>query len=163
MSEKVFKTKNVIARVLTDNNLGDILHLSRLIHNWEVIIGGPLAKKTKPKTLHYKELVIQVLEPAYAQHLKYYIPQILEIIATKDVCGEGVVNRIRFETGQFQPLPEPTAKIESKAVKRGLTKDNALKEAEERTIQIKDPRLQRALSRAMAQSLRNQETKDKTE
>ncbi len=161
MSEKVFQSKDVIARVLTDNNLGDILHLSRLIHNWEVIIGGPLAKKTKPKTLHYKELVIQVTEPAYAQHLKYYIPQILEIIATKDVCGEGVVSRIRFETGQFSPLPEPTPPVEPTPVKRGITKDQALKEAEEKTVQIKDTRLQRALSRAMAQSLRNQKKNPK--
>ena len=146
---------------LNELDLEEVIHIARLIGNWSEIIGKPLDKKTRPLRITKGTLTILTQEPAYAQHLKYYESTIIELLATDAVLGEGIVKKIKFKVGEFQPLPETPQPQPPAPKKRGREKDQALNEAEAKTSHIKDGRLKKAFSRAMAQAARNREKRDK--
>ena len=154
MSEGCHSADQVVAKVLVNNDLEDLLHFSKIRGNWAEIVGEPLAKKTRPLKLEKGTLFVLTGDAAYRQHLSYYIQTLLDLIASEAICGPGVVRRIRFEVGEFTPMESPAPKAEPPP-KRGLPpKDEAQETAESTAKKIQDPRIKKAFAKLMANKLR---------
>lgn len=94
------KLEKTVEDVLTENNLQSVLYFSRIQKHWEIIVGKPLAAKTSPVQLLKKKLIVNVADAAYSHHLKYFERQILDLIASPEICGEGVVKKVSFKVGK---------------------------------------------------------------
>ncbi len=106
------KLEKTVEDVLTENNLQSVLYFSKIQKYWEIIVGKPLAAKTSPIQLHKKKLIVHVADAAYSHHLKYFERQILDLIASPEICGEGVVKKVSFRVGKttIASSPKPPQK-----------------------------------------------------
>lgn len=143
------KVEKVVEKVLKENNLQDLLYFSRILNNWEVIVGVPLAKKAIPLKLAKRTLHVGVVDSAYSHHLRFYESNIIELIASPEICGEGAVRKIVFKTTQKQ-INSPSAAAADVPPKV----ENQLSESEKERVddtagQIQDRQLQKIFSRYM--------------
>ncbi len=148
-----FKAEKVIEKVLKQNNLQEVLYYTKILKHWEVIIGKPLSKKAVPMKLQKKVLYIGVIDSAYSHHLRFYEPNIIELIASPEICGDGAVKKIVFRTTRKKVNPEnlPTPVLQPDNQNTLSVADNL--RAEETSLQIKDQRLKKIFSRYMAKTI----------
>ena len=146
---RFFKVEKVIENVLKQNNLQDVLYFSRILNNWKVIIGEPLSKKAFPLKLEKKVLFIGVEDSAYSHHLKYFETNILELIASPEICGDGAVRKVRFRTVEIKnkATSVPVAQPSRKTGQPVNESDRA--RVDETATQITDRRLQKMFARYM--------------
>jgi len=148
-----FKAEKVIEKVLKQNNLSEVLYYTKILKHWEVIIGKPLAKKAVPMKLKKKVLTIGVIDSAYSHHLRFYEPNILELIASPEICGDGAVKKIVFRiTRKKANSDNPPMPLLLTGKQNPLNKADSLR-AEETSLQIKDQRLKKIFSRYMAKTI----------
>jgi hypothetical protein len=143
------KLEKAVEEVLVENNLQAVLYFSKIHKHWEIIVGKPLAQKTFPVQLQSKKLVVMVEDAAYSHHLKYFERQILDLIASPEICGEGVVKSVEFRVGKqskhqgLQPKQTEPAEVEGKITE---IKQEALDTAES----IADRKLKASFVRLMS-------------
>jgi hypothetical protein len=109
------KIDHIVERVLIEHRLEDLLYFSKIVKYWTVIVGDPLARKSAPAKLKKKALTVLVKDGAYSHHLRFFERNILDLIASPEICGEGVVTKVIFKTGFRTPSPpavetDPVAK-----------------------------------------------------
>ena len=148
-----FKAEKVIEKVLKQNNLQEVLYYTKILKHWEVIVGKPLSKKAVPMKLQKKVLYIGVIDSAYSHHLRFYEPNIIELIASPEICGDGAVKkivfRIRRKKAKTENLPMPLLEPNNQNT---LSEADNMR-AEETSLQIKDQRLKKIFSRYMAKTI----------
>ncbi|NQU64138.1 MAG: DUF721 domain-containing protein [SAR324 cluster bacterium] len=147
---RFFKAEKIIEKVLKQNNLQEVLYYTKILKHWEVIIGKPLAKKAVPLKLQKQVLFIGVIDSAYSHHLRYYEHNIIELIASPEICGEGAVKKITFRTTRKRTdrdhLSEPPTEIENQ---KPISEANTTR-AKETALKINDKRLKNVFAHYMA-------------
>ena len=144
------KVDKIVEKVLREQGRQAILHYAKINRHWEVIVGSSLAKKTAPLKLVRKTLTVLVTDGAYAHHLQYYENNILGLIASPEICGEGAVNKVVFRVGTKpirQEIEEQVAANQSRFQKE-IPK--LLSVAKETAGNISDQTLQNAFARCMS-------------
>ncbi|MBT3225727.1 MAG: DUF721 domain-containing protein [Deltaproteobacteria bacterium] len=150
---RFFKAEKVIEKVLKQNNLQEVLYYTKILKHWELIIGKPLSKKAVPLKLQKKVLFIGVVDSAYSHHLRFYEPNILELIASPEICGDGAVKKIVFRTTRKRTAQNnPSAPHLKTGAQNTLSKADSVR-AEKTSLQIKDQRLKKIFSRYMAKTI----------
>lgn len=148
-----FKVEQVVEKVLKKRNQQAILYFSKIFRNWDIIVGAPLAQKTAPQKLTARTLYIMVEDAAYAHHLKYFTKNIIELIASPEICGEGVVKKIVFRVGPKSIMRQNTAKKKSTLQKPLPIAYKILPHAQKTAKSINDSKLQRLFASFMSKTI----------
>ncbi len=147
----ITKLEDAVEDVLIENKLQAVLYFSKIQKNWAVLVGEPLAAKTSPVKMTGKTLFVEVEDAAYSHHLRYYEKQMLDLIASPEICGEGVVNRIKFRVGSPASFnkrdPEPENNPSSTTMKPPTKISDAAKKT---SAQIEDRKLKNSFARYMS-------------
>lgn len=147
----VTKLEDAVEDVLVENNLQAVLYFSKIQKNWSVLVGEPLAVKTSPQKLEKKTLIVAVEDAAYSHHLKYYEQQLLDLIASPEICGEGAVKRVRFRVGE--PSPMASAELEKATAKPEFDRSKPVdlsETARDTSECIEDRKLKNSFARYMS-------------
>ena len=147
------KLEGSVEEVLKENKLQAVLYFSRIYKHWEVIVGSPLATKTSPAKLVKKTLIVNVEDAAYSHHLKYYEKKILELIASPEICGKGVVYKIVFQVGKKSILAASKTAAQLQETESASAQNQIKRQAQQTADQITDKRLGLAFSRFMSKNL----------
>ncbi len=146
------KLEKTVEDVLNENNLQSVLYFSKIQKHWEIIVGKPLAAKTSPVQLIKKKLIVNVADAAYSHHLKYFERQILDLIASPEICGEGVVKKVSFKVGKT--APKPANKNPQKSQNRSKRISPQIDPKAQKTSEnIGDRKLKASFSRLMTKRL----------
>lgn len=159
---KLTKLEHSVEEVLTENQLQAVLHFSKIYKNWEVIVGKPLTTKTSPAKLDKKTLIVNVVDAAYSHHLKYYEKSILELIASPEICGEGIVKKVVFKVGKalrWNSLNQDVQESDENTKRKRDQKPD--ERAESTAVKIADKGLRSAFSRYMSKNLPVKEEDEK--
>lgn len=143
------KLERTVEKVLKDNDLQSVLFFSKIQKHWEIIVGKPLAAKTAPVKLHEKTLIVEVEDAAYSHHLKYYESNIIDLIASPEICGEGIVKKVVYQVGKSakKQMEESISKTETES----LSIDAAIQQsAEQQGESIQDRKLKNVFVRLMS-------------
>ncbi len=144
-----FKVEKVIEKVLKQNNLEEVLYFSRILNHWEVIVGEPLSKKALPLKLVKRSLYVGVVDSAYSHHLRFFESNILELIASPEICGEGAVRKIIFRIIQKKTVDYQEPEQALPATVQKVLSEPDRERVNETALQIRDNRLQKIFSRYM--------------
>ena len=147
------KLEDAVEDVLIENNLQAVLYFSKIYKNWEVIVGKPLATKTSPAKLVKKTLIVNVEDAAYSHHLKYYEKNIMELIASPEICGSGVVRKIVFKVGKHSILAASKKAAQMSESQSKHDKKEIKEKAKQTAAQISDKQLSSAFGRYMSKNL----------
>ena len=144
------KVEKILEKVLREQGRQAILHYAKINRHWDVIIGESLATKTAPLKLVRRALTILVEDGAYAHHLKYFEKNILDLIASPEICGEGAVTKVVFRVGTKSIMKEREEQVKSNQtqIKREMPK--ILSVAKETASNITDKSLEKAFARWMS-------------
>ncbi|MBU2514152.1 DUF721 domain-containing protein [bacterium] len=152
------KLEKAVENVLVENKLQSVLYFTKIHKYWEVIVGKPLAGKTSPAKLVKKTLIVMVEDAAYSHHLKYFEKNIIDLIASPEICGEGIVRKVVFKVKEKSLIKQKqVAQPESKEqvpIKIKPIKNEAAQTAEI----IKDKRLKASFSRFMSSNIPDKDT-----
>lgn len=74
-----------------------IVDLSRLVEEWDELVGEPFAAMTRPAGFADGELVVEVADGTAASLLKYRAGTLLDRLRT--ALGDGTVERIKIRVG----------------------------------------------------------------
>lgn len=153
LANRFVKVEKVVKKVLIDNNCQDVYYFSRIYKHWDVIIGESLSGKTSPQKIEKKVLYIMVEDAAYSHHLKYYEKNIIDLISSPEICGEGVIRKIVFRVSPDSLIDKPRIIKEKKSkVSKNISAE--AKELSDKSSQIiKDKRLKRSFARLMSKTL----------
>jgi len=97
---------NTLKKAVKSEHLTDLQNFNVIRRYWKVIIGDSLAEKTAPFKLEKKTLFILVKDASYRHHLDYFVEDILDLIASEAILGEGKVLKIQFRVGEQEKAPE---------------------------------------------------------
>ena len=156
-----FKTEAVIEAALKENNLHDLIHYSKIYKYWDLIVGGPLADKTLPTKLEKKVLWVMVEDAAYAHNLRFYVPTMLDLIASDQICGEGVVKSIRFRVGPINTVRHQIKQPDLKEKKKIVVKKEEKQRSDACSSVIQDRRLKTIFSKLMSKHISRDEESNK--
>ena len=92
----IFSLSTALKKAVESDRLTEFHYFSIIKKYWEVIIGDSLATRTAPAKLVNKTLYVLVEDAAYSQHLRYFTEQLIELIASPAILGEGKVLKVRF-------------------------------------------------------------------
>ncbi len=73
-----------------------------------------MAEVITPFKLSQKTLFVLVADAAYSENFSYYIENLIALIASEPICGEGKVTKVRFRVGEkpeIQEEPPETAEL----------------------------------------------------
>ena len=143
--------QNVAKRFGLENNLLEI-HLKQ---HWARIAGRQVAAHTQPDQIRFKKLFIVVESSAWAHHLTFLKPTLIEKISAE--AGRPCITDIVVRVGhpaQNPVEPERNPDIENEVRQEEWeVSPESLEEAAEHTQQVKDPELQMQLTMIMAKAL----------
>ncbi len=75
------KVRAIISKVLSHRGLDKRVERYEFILHWHEIVGERLAEVSKPECIINKQLIVNVLHPAWAQELTMIKPVLLESLA----------------------------------------------------------------------------------
>lgn len=81
VSTDLTKVKSILSRVLSHRGLDKRVERYEFILHWHTIVGERLAEVSKPECIVNKQLIVNVLHPAWAQELTMIKPVLLESLA----------------------------------------------------------------------------------
>jgi predicted nucleic acid-binding Zn ribbon protein len=94
------KVKAIISKVLSHRGLDKRVERYEFILHWHEIVGDRLAEVSKPECIVNKQLIVNVLHPAWAQELTMIKPVLLESLARFLKPGD-VVRDMHFRVKSF--------------------------------------------------------------
>ena len=150
LDREALKVEKIVEKVLREQGKQAILHYAKINRHWKVIIGESLAKKTAPLKLIRQTLTILVEDAAYAHHLKYFEKNILDLIASPEICGEGAVTKVLFRVGTKSTVKEREERVEFTQVELAKVAPEILTAAKETANNINDESLSQAFARCMS-------------
>jgi len=153
LEKRFVKVEKIVKKVLIDNNCQDVYFFSRIYKHWDVIVGESLSGKTLPQKIEKKVLHIMVEDAAYSHHLRYYEKNIIDLISSPEICGEGVIKKIVFRVSPDSILDKPKYKEVTQPPRTGKISESAKKLSDKSSEVIKDKRLKRLFSRLMSKTL----------
>jgi len=153
MTEDTHSLNHTLKKAVNSNRLTALQNFHIIRRYWNIIIGEALADKTAPLRLVNKTLFILVKDAAYRHHLDYFIEDIIELIASEAILGEGKVTKIEFRVGEQETEPEII--IEQKPNLKPL-KSEEEKRVTEISDNIKDDDLRGVFARYMAKIKRRE-------
>ncbi|MCP4757610.1 MAG: DUF721 domain-containing protein [Proteobacteria bacterium] len=153
--KQLVKVEKIVEKVLIENRQQDVLYFSKIYKHWEVIVGAPLAQKTAPMKLEKKTLFITVEDAAYSHHLRYFEQNMVDLIASPEICGEGAVKRIVFRVGSTTPLDRKIVSDDPDARKPVRIDPQAQLQSQKVSGQIRDRNLQKLFARFMSKTVSN--------
>ncbi|MBU3916562.1 DUF721 domain-containing protein [bacterium] len=150
---KFSKLDKALENVLVENKLQAVLYFRKIYKHWDIIVGESLALKTVPSKLVRNVLYVTVEDAAYSHHLNYFEKNILDLIASPEICGEGSVKKIVFRVGSKSVLK--TRKEISKELQEKKPEIDAevIKQADEVSDKISDQGLRNVFQRYMSKSI----------
>ncbi len=89
----------IITGLLHSRGLWNEYQISKLIHNWGIMVGEPLSGVTRAKDFSRGRLRILVQDPVWGHHLSLMKPRIIERLNTQ--LGSGLVKEIYFQVGEI--------------------------------------------------------------
>lgn len=89
------KVRSILSKVLSHRGLDKRVERYEFILHWQAIVGKRLAEVSKPECIVNKQLIVNVLHPAWAQELTMIKPVVLESLAEFLKPGD-VVRDIHF-------------------------------------------------------------------
>ena len=96
------KVKAILSKVLSHRGLDKRVERYEFILHWHEIVGERLAEVSKPDCIVNKQLIVNVMHPAWAQELTMIKPVLLESLAQFLRPGD-VVRDMVFRVRQFVP------------------------------------------------------------
>lgn len=147
------KLEKSVEKVLVENNLEAVLYFRKIYKHWKIIVGESLARKTVPQKLEKKTLVVAVEDAAYSHHLQYFEGNILELIASPEICGKGIVQKIQFRVSSKSILNDPTREVSDTEAIAPPISDEILEQAKTVAQGITDKKLKSAFERYMSKAL----------
>ncbi|MFA5811467.1 MAG: DUF721 domain-containing protein [bacterium] len=142
-----------VAEILADGRdslkLRDAIRRYRIWDRWDEIMGKAVADFAQPARWRGKTLIVRVEHPSWVQELTFLKPQMMERIRT--MLPEAGVKEIHFEIGQLPPRPKHS-KAGRPAEEPQLSADQQ-EFVDQVTLEIKDPELREAATRAMKKGL----------
>lgn len=158
IGEKLFfKTEAVIEAALRENNLHDLIHFSKIYKYWDLIVGDSLADKTLPIKLDRGVLWVKVEDAAYAHNLRFYVPTMLDLMASVEICGEGVVRSIRFRVGALHTIWKKAQKPKVEEKKKIVVNKEKKQQSDACSSVIQDRRLKTVFSKLMSKHISRNE------
>ena len=155
------KLHEAVEEVLVENNLQTILYFSKIQKHWDILVGKPLAAKTSPNRLVHKTLYVIVEDAAYSHHLAYFEKNIIDLISSPEICGEGAVDKIRFRVGKRPQMKENKSSQNSDSkIKTVRSKNKIGEKARQAAENINDTKLKNAFARFM--SVKTEPDEDKS-
>jgi predicted nucleic acid-binding Zn ribbon protein len=94
------KVKSILSKVLSHRGLDKRVERYEFILHWREIVGERLAEVSKPECIVNKQLIVNVLHPAWAQELTMIKPVLLESLARFLQPGD-VVRDMHFRVKSF--------------------------------------------------------------
>jgi len=153
MTEDTHSLNHTLKKAVNSQRLTSLQNFNIIRRYWKVIIGDALEDKTAPLKLENKTLFILVKDAAYRHHLDYFTDDIIELIASEAILGEGKVTRIQFRVGEQEK--EPEIKTEQKQHLKPL-KSEEEKKVTEISDNIKDDDLRGVFAKWMAKIKRRE-------
>ena len=147
------KLEVAVENVLVENKLESVLYFSKIQKHWEIIVGQSLAKKTSPLKLSNKTLVVMAEDAAYSHHLRYFENNIIELISSPEICGEGIVKKVVFKVGETSILREKSAEKPEENTKVPSLQKELPSEAQKTADLIQDKKLKSSFSRFMSKNI----------
>ena len=154
LDQDVERVEKTIETVLREQGRQAILHYAKINRHWEIIVGSSLAQKTAPLKLVRRTLTILVEDAAYAHHLTYFEKNILELIASPEICGEGAVNKIVFRVGTKPVMKDRVDEPDSDPAVPEKKSPKILSSARITADNINDQSLKKVFARCMSKILR---------
>lgn len=96
------KVKAILSKVLSHRGMDKRVERYEFILHWHEIVGERLAEVSKPDCIVNKQLIVNVLHPAWAQELTMIKPVLLESLARFLRPGD-VVRDMIFRVRSFVP------------------------------------------------------------
>lgn len=96
------KVKGILSKVLSHRGLDKKVERYEFILHWHEIVGERLAEVSKPECIVNRQLIVNVLHPAWAQELTMIKPVLLESLARYLPPGD-VVRDMMFRVKSFAP------------------------------------------------------------
>jgi hypothetical protein len=96
------KVRGILSKVLSHRGLDKKVERYEFILHWHEIVGERLAEVSKPECIVNKQLIVNVLHPAWAQELTMIKPVLLESLA-KFLRPGDVVRDMIFRVRTFAP------------------------------------------------------------
>lgn len=161
MDNEITSIDQVLRESFEQNGNPDFYHFRRIVKYWEVIMVG-LADKTAPIKLKNKVLYITVSDSAYTHNLSYYVDELLQLIASEPICGEGAVRKIIFRTGELPPKSSVPPEIEKNEKQPPAEQKEIiiLPEVIEESSHIQDEELRNIFSRYMNKTITRKREKN---
>jgi len=106
MTSDTHSLNSALKTAVKSERLTALQHFSIIRQYWKIIIGAPLENKTAPLKLENKTLFILVKDASYHHHLEYFIQEMLDLMASEAILGEGKVTKIVFRVGEQLKAPE---------------------------------------------------------
>lgn len=155
----VSKLEEAVEDVLKENNLQSVLYFTKIYKHWDVIVGESLAFKTIPAKLQNKALYVLVEDAAYSHHLKFFERNILDLIASPEICGEGAVKKVIFQVGEKSVIKNRRKTFKQIENSEDKIEETLHEEAVETSEKIGDKSLKKIFTRLMSKNLSRQKEK----
>jgi predicted nucleic acid-binding Zn ribbon protein len=99
------KVKSILSKVLSHRGLDKKVERYGFILHWHEIVGERLAEVSKPECIVNKQLIVNVMHPAWAQELTMIKPVLLESLV-KFLRPGDVVKDMTFRVRQLDSFKE---------------------------------------------------------
>lgn len=152
-SNDVSKLEEAVEGVLKENNLQSVLYFTKIYKHWEIIVGESLAFKTLPAKLKNRTLYVLVEDAAYSHHLKFFERNILDLIASPEICGEGAVRKVVFQVGEKSVIKKKREVFKQETAEETIVEAELHEAAIATSEKIGDTSLKTIFSRLMSRNL----------
>jgi len=148
VNENLFSLGTALKTAIQSPKLTQVNHFLTIQKYWEIIMGSKhMAEAVTPLKLSKRTLFLLVADAAYSDTLSYYVPDLMALIASEAICGEGIVEKVRFRVGDIPEAPEETPKtVEIKVRKLDSETSDKIKQA---ASKIEDEELRNIFTKYM--------------
>jgi hypothetical protein len=131
----------------------------KLLMNWPVIAGDPVAAHTRPDQIRFKKLYLVAENSVWVQHLTFLKSEL--IAKVNAAAGSAMITDVVFRVGSVAGVKRAMSPEESDETLPPVPSPQALAEAEAQAAVVADPELRAKLADVMAQALTQEQARSK--
>jgi len=121
----------------------------RLQHQWQTIVGDPIAAHTCPDQIRFKKLYLIVRNSVWLQQLMFLKPSL--IAKLNERAGTELITDIAFRVGEIPMRDQQAMPVAPMSVTTAVS-EAALTEASAHAAAVQDPELRTRLTQMMAEA-----------
>jgi hypothetical protein len=140
---------NILSGLAKRLGLESRLFELRLRHQWQEIVGDPIAAHTCPDQIRFKKLYLIVRSSVWLQQLTFLKPTLITKLNEK--AGADLITDITFRVGEI-PLRDQQAVPATHLKELPLVTEAALLEASAHAAAVQDPELRNRLTQVIAEA-----------